>query len=500
MRSRRVLAALALLTALGAALRFATLDRQSLWLDELVTVSLLDRGFADMLGEIRTTEATPYLYYVLAWPWSRVLGLGEVGVRSLSATLGTLTVPVAYGAGTAFGTRRVGLLAAALVSVHPLLVWYAQEARAYSLLVLFGACSVFFLGRALRAPQRSSLLGWAVASSLALATHYFAVFLVLSEAGWLVARYRPRRDVAAAALLPSVALVAHLPLLIDQRGHAETVAASALWSRLAGAPKALVVGYSFPLEIAGALLAAALVLAGLTLLASRGSPDVRRGALVAGSLALVAAGLPAATALVGADYLVARNLVLAIVPGAVCLGAGYAAGRLGLAAGGALCGLLLAITLAVSLDERYGRTDWRGAAAELSSPAGVRAIVVTPYMSRGLWSPYLPRLQEPRSALVSVEEVAVLGLATEGGFSGGPVEPPDVEAPPAPAGFALATEKRTPTFTLFRYRAQAPTAVSTAVLAGLRLVEQQPGILLQRPTQGDDAQTLGPRRWLASPR
>ena len=144
--------AVVVLTALGAALRFATLDTQSFWLDELVTVSLLDRDFADMLEGVRGTEATPYLYYVLAWPWAQVFGLGEVGLRSLSAVVGTLAVPVSYAAGAALCSRRVGVVVAALVAVHPFLVWYAQEARSYSLLVLLGACVVLFLGRALRAP------------------------------------------------------------------------------------------------------------------------------------------------------------------------------------------------------------------------------------------------------------------------------------------------------------------------------------------------------------
>ena len=40
----RTKSAVAALTVLGAALRFGTLDRQSFWLDELVTVRLLRRG------------------------------------------------------------------------------------------------------------------------------------------------------------------------------------------------------------------------------------------------------------------------------------------------------------------------------------------------------------------------------------------------------------------------------------------------------------------------
>jgi hypothetical protein len=477
---RRALAVVAGLTVIGAALRFGTLGRQSFWLDELATVSLLDRGLADMLGEIPDTEATPYLYYVLAWPWSRVAGLGETGLRSLSAAFGTVTIPVAYSAGAVLASRRVGVIAAALVAVHPLLWWYSQEARSYSLVVLLGACSVLFLGHALRGSSRAALAGWALASALAIATHYFAVFLVLAEVGWLVARYRPRREAVMAVLAPTAALVVHSPLLLAQRGNGEAVSNASLLSRAVGAPKALVVGYSFPLELAGSVSAAVLVGAGLLLLATRAQARERRGAVVAGSLALVAAALPLVLALAGADFLVARNLVLAIVPGAVCLGAGYAASRLGIGAAAALCGLLLAITLAVSLDERYGRTDWRGSAARLDSPTTERAIVVTPYLSRSLWSPYLPGLDEPSGEAVAVEEIAVVGLATEGGFSGGAVRPPDVDAPDAPPGFGLVGVERRPTFMLVRYRAPAPTRVSVSALVALRLADQQPGLLLQR--------------------
>jgi uncharacterized membrane protein len=102
----------AALTALAAALRFGTLDRQSFWLDELVTVSLVRRGFGAMVRAIPHSEATPYLYYVLVWPWTRLFGTGEVGIRSLSALAGTLTVIAAYGAGAALVSRRVGLVAA----------------------------------------------------------------------------------------------------------------------------------------------------------------------------------------------------------------------------------------------------------------------------------------------------------------------------------------------------------------------------------------------------
>src|SRR4029079_13506598 len=124
-------------------------------------------------------------------------------------------------------------------------------------------------------------------------------------------------------------LLAHLPVLLDQRGHGEAVAGSSLASRVAGIPQNLVVGYSFPLEAAGSIVAAALVLVGLVLVV-RLAPGERRGARVAGSLAVVVILTPVVLAFAGADYLIARNTIVAVVPAAVCVSAGFATGRLGL--------------------------------------------------------------------------------------------------------------------------------------------------------------------------
>ena len=145
-----------------------------------------------MVHAIPHSEATPYLYYLLAWPWTRLFGSGEVGLRSLSALAGTATVVAAYGAGASLVSRRVGLIAAALVAVNPFLIWYSQEARSYAVVTLFVAVGLWLFGRGLAGESRA-LAGWALVSGLALATHYFAVFVVVPEAIWLVLRGREQR-------------------------------------------------------------------------------------------------------------------------------------------------------------------------------------------------------------------------------------------------------------------------------------------------------------------
>lgn len=465
------------LTLAGGALRFATLDAQSYWLDELVTVSLLDRSLGDVLAEIPETEATPYAYYVVAWGWSSVFGLGEVGLRSLSALAGTATIPVAYGAGTVLVSRRTGLVAAALVAANPFLVWYAQEARSYALLALLAAASVLAFAHALRGSARW-LGAWAVVSSLAIATHYYALFLVAAEIAWLLLRVRPRRRAIVASTAPVLTLVAHAPLLLEQRENGEAVAGASLAARIAGIPKNLVVGYSFPAEAIGSALAAVLLVVGIVLVARLGARE-RRPAVLSGSLVAAVVAVPVVLAVGGADYLVARNAIVAVVPAAVFVAAGYASSRLGLVAAGVLCTLLAALALAPAMDAPYGRTDWRGAASRLDEAPVPRAIVVTPYMSRTLWRPYLPGLDEPRSDRVLVEEIAVVGLATEGGYSAGAIAPPTVAEPRALEGFRVVAIERTPTFAFVRYRAARPTPVTVPALTALALAPEQPGVLIQ---------------------
>src|SRR5205814_6176194 len=124
----------------------------------------------------------------------------EVGLRSLSALAGTLFVPVAYAAGKELASRRVAVVIAALAAFNPLLIWYSQEARSYSLLALFAGMSFWLFARLAREQSDRTLALWTVASALAIATHYFAAFVVVPEAAWLILRARDRRRPALATL------------------------------------------------------------------------------------------------------------------------------------------------------------------------------------------------------------------------------------------------------------------------------------------------------------
>src|SRR3954454_23517914 len=243
MRARH-LQLLAGITVAGALLRFLTLDVQSYWLDEVATVNILHREFGDIFSAVASGESTPPAYYVLAWVWAKLFGTGEVGLRSLSALFGTATIPLAFLLGRELVGRRTGLVAAALCAFNPLLVWYSQEARSYALMILLAGLSLFAFLRALEDGTARRLAAWVLAAMAAVATHYFAGFLIGAEAAWLLWRSPARGRIVPAVVAVAVAAAALLPRALHQRsnGAARFISASSVVRRLAQIPSQFAAG------------------------------------------------------------------------------------------------------------------------------------------------------------------------------------------------------------------------------------------------------------------
>jgi uncharacterized membrane protein len=374
------------LTLLAAALRFATLGVQSYHHDEIVTASrILRDGFGHAMSAVGFSESAPPLYYALAWVWTQATGTGEFGLRSLSALAGVATVPVVYLAALELRGRRAGLLAAALVAVNPMMLWYSQEARAYSLFALLCAVSLLYCVRASRRGRRRDSIVWGIASGLALATHYFAVFPILAEAIWLLRR-RGRGALAGLWVLAASGL-ALAPLAIHQMssGHAEWITNFPLGHRLWETAATFLTGETSdiiarPERPALALVPIALLLAALALLAARADREERRAAALPLTVVLAAVGIPVALALAspGKDYVLARNVMPALVPLLIAVAIALtlpAARRLGTVLAAGLLAYSLGFCVWASASPDLQRPDWSAVAAKLGEPEAPRATV-----------------------------------------------------------------------------------------------------------------------------
>jgi mannosyltransferase len=480
LRSPGPVSILVALTLAAAALRFATLNVQSIWLDESATLLLVHRGFSGMLSHLSASESSPPLYYILVWAWAKVFGAGPLGFRSFSALAGTLTVPAMYLAGRQISTR-VGLWAAALTAVNPAMYYYSQEARCYALLILLCTVALVLWQRALQAPSARRLALWAFVSILALLTHYFAAFLFIPEAIILLRRLGFRRVLVPAGAVAAVG-VALVPLAISQNENgrkSEWIEEASLLSRAAETAKEFVVGVYGPLEIVTALLAGLLALGAVVIVLRRAMERERAAARDVAIVAIAALALPllAAAAHV-VDVFDGRNVIEAWAPAAIVVAIGLGAtraGRGGPLLGLGLCVISLAVIAGTDLIPGYQRDDWRGAAQALTpSRSPGRVIVAERYGSLPL-SIYLPATRTVTASTVSTREVDVIALRTR--RTGRSPLPPVAPTQPPP-GFRLAGVRRTEAYAVSRFVAARSTSVTLSRLR--RLSEPLAEVIVQR--------------------
>jgi mannosyltransferase len=217
-----LLALLALLL-LALALRVYRLPAQSLWYDEGVSW-YLTRMSPPALTVWTANDIQPPLYYYLLWLWVRLAGTSEYALRFPSVFFGALTLPLLWVTARRLLGMRAAWLATLLLALSPLHVYYAQEARMYTLLTFLGLLSSYLLLRLLNNQslnlQSPHLWSYVLTVVAALYTHYFAFFLlaahvlyVLYKRGQQIRSSRPLKPHAATSTL-TLALISILLLYL----------------------------------------------------------------------------------------------------------------------------------------------------------------------------------------------------------------------------------------------------------------------------------------------
>ncbi len=388
-------------TIAGAWLRLRSLGGPSLWLDEILNVDLA-RGFfsrspLDWFAGFESENGP--LYYLLQALWLGLPAPLDVTFRLSASILGIASIPLFWLALRPLG-ERIALVAATLLAVSPIHVYYSREGRPYAALVLFAIVLLGAIARArcgagippapgreasgeaggTPAPRRAWMRAAMVVPFLAAVTAATAAPLLVTCGAvflYLAVGSRIRRcfHVAAAHAL-ALAYLAVLYLRFprneatagfptDAAGTLERIATSLLTElfteRAPASPWLL-----------GAMLL--LAFAGAAILA------VRRGAR---SIVAMAAGIAAATvaALALGDHWVSPRYLLPILPPllamvavAIDASAGGLASRFGgkraASAAAALLTIVLAIPLgAIAREDALWKADWKSIASTLLAHA-----------------------------------------------------------------------------------------------------------------------------------
>ncbi len=227
---------LPLILLLAFALRVYALGSQSLWYDEAVTAQVVQQGLAE-LARWTADDIQPPLYYAITAGWVQVAGLSEWALRFPSVFFGVLLAPLAYVLARRLFGRVAGNLAALLAALHPLWLYYSQEARMYTLLTALGMLAGYALLRVIAAGHNQNgypklRLGWWIGFVLAaialLYTHYFAAFLLIAFGLYFLLMLLAQRSLdrrrllvegVSAALLVALAYLPWLPNALRRFGE-----------------------------------------------------------------------------------------------------------------------------------------------------------------------------------------------------------------------------------------------------------------------------------------
>ncbi|MTJ51400.1 dolichyl-phosphate-mannose--protein mannosyltransferase [Anabaena sp. UHCC 0253] len=153
-----------------------------------------NHSVADTINYLITSDPQhPPLYYVMVRLWAQVFGDSPTGVRSLSALISLLIFPSVYWLCLElFDSALVGWIAMALVAVSPLQLFFAQEARQYSLWMveILGSSAVL-----LRAISKENKVNWGVYTLtlvMGLYTHLFTVLVIISHGIYVIIQQKFR--------------------------------------------------------------------------------------------------------------------------------------------------------------------------------------------------------------------------------------------------------------------------------------------------------------------
>ena len=175
------------LVALNLALKLWEIGKQGFWLDEALTVLHCQQSLVEVL-RFSSHDHNPPLYYLMASWWIHLFGISEAAVRSLSALLSSVTVVAIIAFARRFLNLEATVFAGLMFTASNVHLYYAQEARTYSLVSLLCVCSFYLFTSLLDRPDvrargalRRDAALLALVNTLLVYSHYVSAWVLVVQ-------------------------------------------------------------------------------------------------------------------------------------------------------------------------------------------------------------------------------------------------------------------------------------------------------------------------------
>ena len=168
---------------IASVLRLYHLEYQSVWLDEIcsITEANPEVTWSDLEMTILASDPHPQLYFIFLKSMFLVFGYTIFVARIFSAIVGVLGVFAIYLLGKEIMNKNVGLISAFLLAINAFHLNYSQEVRMYALLFLFTVLSFYRLVLFLKNSTYKNAVWYGIFTGLILFTQFFGLFVLISQ-------------------------------------------------------------------------------------------------------------------------------------------------------------------------------------------------------------------------------------------------------------------------------------------------------------------------------
>ena len=155
----------------------------AIWFDEAFSSYLIQFNYFD-IAKYTSTDVHPPLFYWFLKSWTTLFGTGEFGLRSMSIFFAVATIVVTFFLARRLFGRKVALVSLLFLTLSPMLVRYADEARMYTMVAFIVVSATYVLIKAIEAKQKRWWVFYGILVGLGMWTHYFVALIWLAHWAW----------------------------------------------------------------------------------------------------------------------------------------------------------------------------------------------------------------------------------------------------------------------------------------------------------------------------
>lgn len=180
-----------LISVLALCIRLINIDKPfGLWYDEMLTYVVSSHSFpVGILQECWRFDFHMPLYYMYVHIWMKLFGITDLALRLSSVIWGVLCVPAFFYLGKTYKNKVLGYFLAIVATLSPIMIYYSQEVRFYSMLMFFSAISLIFFLKLLENLERRDFVIWGFASLVILYIYTMGIIFVGIQALILLAHF-----------------------------------------------------------------------------------------------------------------------------------------------------------------------------------------------------------------------------------------------------------------------------------------------------------------------